>query len=348
MESYFQTLSLPVTAGIFFTAAVFIVLGGWRLSNIADRLADRTGMGEAITGALFLGAVTSLAGIITSVTAAWHGSAELAVSNAIGGIAVQTLFLVIADLVYQQANLEHAAASLSNLMQGVLLVVLLSITLVATATPDFSLWSISPATPLIFLIYIYGLRMISKSRSSPMWLPRLTAETRQDKAAAGAQHENLPRLFLGLAIIAAIVGISGWLVAQMGMAISWQTGLSESAVGAILTAVVTSLPELVTTLAAVRLGAYTLAIGGIIGGNAFDTLFAAVADISYRNGSIYHAISNQQVFFITLTILMTAILLLGMLRREKRGIANIGFEGFLIIVLYGGAVTYLLFSGNGG
>jgi cation:H+ antiporter len=73
MEFYFQTFSLSVTAGLFFAAAIFIVLGGWRLSNIADRLADRTGMGEAITGALFLGAVTSLAGIVTSVTAAWHG-----------------------------------------------------------------------------------------------------------------------------------------------------------------------------------------------------------------------------------------------------------------------------------
>jgi len=341
-------LSLPETAGIFFAAAVAIAVGGWRLSNLADRLADRTGMGEAITGALFLGAVTSLAGIATSVTAAWHGYAELAVSNAIGGIAVQTLFLAIADLVYQQANLEHAAASLSNLMQGVLLVVLLSISLVAAASPDFSLWSISPATPVMFASYIWGMRMISNARSSPMWLPRWTAETRPDKPAASAQQENLKTLFLGFATIAAIVGVSGWVVARTGMSISRQTGLSESAVGAVLTAVVTSLPELVTTIAAVRQGSYTLAIGGIIGGNAFDTLFAAVADIAYRDGSIYHAISKQQVFFIALTILMTAILLLGMLRREKRGIANIGFESFLILLLYLGAVTYLLFAGNGG
>jgi len=132
-------LSLPATAGIFLAAAIAIAFGGWRLANLADRLADRTGMGEAIIGALFLGAVTSQPGIVTSVTAAWHGCAELAVSNAIGGIAVQTLFLAIADLLYQRANLEHAAASLSNLMQGVLLVVLLSIPLIAAATPEYSL-----------------------------------------------------------------------------------------------------------------------------------------------------------------------------------------------------------------
>lgn len=341
-------LSLPAAAGIFFAAAVAIAFGGWRLSSLADRLADRTGMGEAITGALFLGAVTSQPGIVTSVTAAWHGCAELAVSNAIGGIAVQTLFLAIADLFYQKANLEHAAASLSNLMQGVLLVVLLSIPLVTASTPEFGLGWISPATPVMFGTYIYGMRIISNARSRPMWLPRMTAETRQDKPAASARQENLRQLVFGIVIIAAIVGVSGWLVARTAITISRQTGLSESAVGAFLTAVVTSLPELVTTLAAVRQGAYTMAIGGIIGGNAFDTLFAAVADIAYRGGSIYHAVSDRQVFFITLTVLMTAILLLGMLRREKRGIANIGFESFLILMLYIGAAAYLLLPGNGG
>lgn len=86
MESGFQIPSFPTAAGIFFAAAIAIAFGDWRLSNLANnRLADRTGMGEAITDSLFLGAMTSKPGNITSVTAAWHGYAELAVSNAIGG-----------------------------------------------------------------------------------------------------------------------------------------------------------------------------------------------------------------------------------------------------------------------
>jgi Ca2+/Na+ antiporter len=55
--------------------------------------------------------------------------------------------------------------------------------------------------------------------------------------------------------------------------------LSASIVGA---PVVTSLPELVTTLAAVRRGALQLAVGGIIGGNTFDTLFLTISDVGYR------------------------------------------------------------------
>ena len=108
---------------------------------------------------------------------------------------------------------------------------------------------------------------------------------------------------------------------------------------------VTSLPELVTSVAAVRRGALTLAVGGIIGGNAFDTIFVAFSDIAYRDGSIYHAITGQQVYLISLTILMTGVLLLGLLRREERGIVNIGFESFLILLLYVGSFTLLSFGG---
>lgn len=90
------------------------------MTKVADRLADKTGLGEAVVGALFLGGSTSLPGIVTSVTTAAGGHAELAISNAWGGIAAQTAFLGLADIVYPKANLEHAAASAANLSQGTL------------------------------------------------------------------------------------------------------------------------------------------------------------------------------------------------------------------------------------
>ena len=70
------------------------------MTRVADRLADVTGLGEAVFGAVLLGGSTSLPGIITSVTTAFEGYAELSISNAIGGIAAQTTFLAIADAVY--------------------------------------------------------------------------------------------------------------------------------------------------------------------------------------------------------------------------------------------------------
>lgn len=61
-------------------------------------------------------------------------------------------------------------------------------------------------------------------------------------------------------------------------------------------------------------------------------LIATVA--AYREGSIYSGITDSQLFLISLTILLSGILTMGLLRREKNGIGNIGFKGFLVLVLY--------------
>ncbi|MGF1538320.1 MAG: sodium:calcium antiporter [Elainellaceae cyanobacterium] len=336
------TPSLPLNIVFFITAAVIIALAGIRLTKIADKLADKTGWGEALVGAVFLGGSTSLPGIITSVTAALDGRAALAVSNAIGGIAAQTVFLAFADLTYPKANLEHAAASVANLTQGTLLITLLAIPLLAVFNPSVTLWGIHPASILLILAYLFGLRLISKAKTEPMWLPEDTEDTELDEGAEEDIPDSMLSLWGQFIPLMVVIGGAGYVVAKTGGAIASQTGLSETVVGGMLTAISTSLPELVTAIAAVQQGALTLAVGDIIGGNCFDVLFVAFADIAYRDGSIYHAISNREAFIMSLTILMTGMLLLGLLRRQRYGIGKIGFESFLILMLYVGGFVIVI------
>lgn len=91
-----------------------------------------------------------------------------------------------------------------------------------------------------------------------------------------------------------------------------------------------------------RNGSLSLAVSGIIGGNAFDTLFAAFSDVAYGEGSIYHAVSSVVVFWTALRALMTAVLLMGLIRREERGPGRIGFESAAMIVLYALGVTVVV------
>ncbi len=326
--------SLPIVICLFLVAGAVITYAGSKLAAIADRLADRTGMGEAMTGALLLGASTSLPGITTSVTAAWNGHAEFAISNAIGGIAAQTAFLAIADFFNREANLEHQAASVPNILNGAVLMALLGGVLLAADSPNVTFAGIHPATPLLFVAYVFGLHLARKSHQHPQWKPRQTRFTVEDEPEDDDDDTSLTSMWTNFLILAAVMGVSGWVVAMTGMEIARSTGLAESLVGGLFTAVVTSMPELVTTVAAVRRGALTLAVGDIIGGNAFDVMFAVVADIAYRDGSIYHAISGQARFLVALAMVMGAILVAGLVSREKRGIANIGFESFGILTLY--------------
>jgi len=336
------TQPLWVSIAIFAVTAVAIAAAGTRMARLADRLADRTGLGEAITGGVLLGASTSLSGFITSVSTAAQGFADLALANAVGGIAVQTAFLAIADITYRRANLEHAAASLTNLTQCGLLIALLSLPLLASTLPAWSVLGCHPASLAILVAYVFGVRLAHETGREPLWGATQTAETRIDRPAEPAGGGRaLYQLMLAFLLLLLVVGGAGYVLGEAAIALASKTGLSQTVVGALFTAVSTSLPELVTTLAAVRRGALTLAVGGIIGGNTFDVILVAASDIAYRPGSIYHAASAQPEFLIVLTLLMTAVLLLGLLRRERHGIANIGFESLLVLVIYLGGTALL-------
>ena len=342
MLTLLSDMSLTAAFALLSVCAVVIGIIGTRLARIVDDLADRTGLGEAIAGAVLLGMATSLSGIVVSVSSAWTDKPELAMSNALGGIAVQTLFLTIADMVYRRANLEHAAASLGNLIQGALLLCLLSLLLLGRFTPEWTFWQVHPITPLLFIAYLFGLKLVKNAQTRPMWSPTRTRETREDQPDESPGKLTLVRLWLLFVGLALTIGITGWLLERSATVIAAETGLSQAAVGVLLTSIVTSLPELVTTVAAVRRGALTLAVAGIIGGNAFDTLFAAASDVAYRGGSIYHVIPDQVMLWVALAVLMTGVLMLGLLHRQEQGPGRIGFESLVIIGLYLAGIATLM------
>jgi cation:H+ antiporter len=335
---------LPTVAllGAFLASATVVFLSGLRITGLADRLADRTGLGEAIVGGVLLGAATSLSGTIVSITAALDGRASLAFSNSVGGIAAQTVFLAVADMFYRRVNLEHAAADLGNVFQGLVLMVLLTLPFVAWTTPEVTLWAVHPVSFAIPALYAVGLVAGRTVHEAPMWKPVETADTKPDEPDeedAESRERSTSRLFVTFGLLMLLMGTAGFVIAKSASELADRLGISESVVGALATAVVTSMPELVTTVAAVRRGALQLAVGGIIGGNTFDTLFLTAADISYRDGSLYHAVGNQDYFWIVSALLMTGILIGGLILRQRQGPARIGAESLLLLSIYAGAVA---------
>ena len=337
----FAGFGTPILIGILAAGAAVILLTGIRLTRLADLIADRTGFGEAMVGGVLLGAATSMSGTVVSVTAALDGRASLAFSNGIGGIAAQTAFLALADLFYRRANLEHAAADLSNVVQGVVLALLLAIPVAAWTLPEISLWGVHPASVALVLAYVAGVRLSQAARTDPMWHPERTGDTHDDEPEDEGEGKDggAAGPLTAFLILVAIMAVAGWVLSQVAAVLTDRYGLSASLVGALLTAVLTSLPELVTTLAAVRRNALQLAVGGIIGGNTFDTLFLTMSDVAYRDGSIYHAIGPEDRLWAVTGLLMTVVLLLGLVVRQRKGAAGIGFESALVFLIYGGAIA---------
>ena len=264
-------------------------------------------------------------------------------SNSLGGIAAQTLFLVVGDMVYRKANLEFAAASVENMMMSAQLMLLLCVLLVAFTLPGYEVLQIHPASLALFVVYLYTLKLLVDTHQKPMWLPRMSRGTVQESAGK-AVNRSSDRIHVSVAefvVSAVAVALAGWLIASTGMVVAARTGLSDGIVGGIFIAIVTSLPELVIAITAIRLGALTLAVGDIVGGNAFDTLFIAVSDAFYIEGPIYSAIAPTEQVWLASAMLMNTVLLLGLMYRERKGIGNIGMESLVILLLYLATVFYL-------
>jgi cation:H+ antiporter len=332
-------------------AAVVILVAGVRLTRIADALAERTGLGDAVGGALLLGALTSLPGNVTVLTGALEGDAAFALGNPVGGIALQTVWLAIADLFYRRANLEHAAASLENVLQSVILMALLAIPVIGYSTPGLRLGWIHPVTLLVPVFYGYGLFLLRRLRKEPMWQPTRTAKTADDDsgdapggdgsadgsrdADPGSGHSTA-RLWATLAGLGLLVGIAGWIVGRAGLSVATGTGFDSGVVGFTLTTAISSLPELVVLATAVRMGQLTLGVGNIVGGNIYDVLMIAVADVGYLQGPLYRDAGGTSLVLLAGTMLMTAVLAGGLIMRDRKWV---GFEGISIPFIYAGTVT---------
>lgn len=341
MASLFDTLSLPVLAGVFAALAAVVAFAGTKMAGIADTLAERTRLGGTIMGAVFIGISTSLSGISTSVTTAAQGAAEMAVSNTIGGIAAQTAFLAIADLSFRRVDVFGNAGSPSSLYQGLLQIALLTLPPLALLLPAVTVFGMSPASPVLLVAYIAGLTVLRSVREETLKpqdaeVKRKREARREDEAD---DRRTIPRLWALFALFATVTAFGGWAIGQSGIALVQKTGLSQTAVGGLFTAVSTSMPELVTVIAAVRRRAFELAVGDILGGNCFDVLFLAAADLAYRGGSLYEAITDQALMLFALTILLVVLVMLAMLRERRDGGWSV--ESLLVLGLYLGGAAFL-------
>lgn len=330
------------------TAAVFVV--GPRLARVVETIADRLGIGQVLIGAVLLGVVTSLPGLVVTVTAAVSGEAELAVANALGGVAAQTFFIAIADIVYRAGTLSNGVPTRQVAFQAAFLLVMLSLIVVAMGSAERSWMGVHPITPVIVVAYLVGLSLSRRvDRDDQVELTTGVPGEREDDDQGGRgglrgkmgeleeqpservrELENAPMssLWMRFAGFATVLAASGFALAWSGSSIADRTALSATAVGVLLTAVATSTPELVTAVSAARSGAIGLAAGDIIGGNVFDTLFVAAADIA-GSGSIFEQAGDSALLLAGLAMLLNGFLLAGLVRQGD-GTRNVDVESIAI------------------
>lgn len=349
-----ESLSPALNVALFVVAGAAIWSAGTRLEHEADVISRRTGLGQAFTGMLLLAAATSLPELATTVTAVMIvGNPTLAVHNLLGGVALQTAILAVADGVTRKRGaLTFFTPRFVLLIEGVGLVFLLQLTIagvMARGVPTIR--SISVWLMLLALGYVGVNYLVYRHRGRPRWTPTRSDDSPAEAAAADDDDAARGRddrrsttvVCLTFAGISLIVLVGGWLATQTADVLAKQSGLGAAFLGATFLAAATSLPELSTTIAAARNERYTAATSNIFGSNAFDVVLLFLADLLYREDTILAHAERSAVFVAAIGAVMTCIYLWGLMERENRTILGLRWDSIAAVATYAGGMAVLYF-----
>ncbi len=336
--AFLSSLSLPANLFVFAALASAVWFAGTRLSYLADAIAKHTGVSRAIMGLIFLAAITSLPELVTTSAAAVKGDAALALNNMFGGITMQTAILAVADAVAVRVTLSAFPRKPTPILEGALLILLLTTTLVIISVGDLSLFfNVGMGAALLAGIYFISIIVLNRYDKDHAWRPVHLPEP-EDVPQVLPWHalHDLPLRTLikqscGVAVVILICGI---LLVETSAAIAEQSGLGSSFIGVTLLAATTSLPELSTTIAAVRMGAYTMAVSNIFGSNLIMLFVLFPADVFYRQGVILNEAGETAQLALLSGIAVTTIYIVGLLIKKKPRVVGMGLDSIIVLGVY--------------
>lgn len=322
---------------IFLVSTAIIVYSSMKLAEYGDVIAIRTGLGGMFIGILLMAGATSLPELLTTVNSISQGVPNLAAGNLFGSNMFNMFMLAVLDLSIQRKRILRSAM-LKHGLTGSLTVLINALVIFAIlANVDISIGWVGLDSILILLIYMFGLRLIQETNLRPS---AKKAAAKRPSIPAGTP--SLLSAVFGFSLaVGLLVLVTPYLVSS-STDIAEITGLGTTFVGSTLVAIVTSLPEVVTTLAAARIGADDMAIGNLFGSNMFNMFALGLTDVFYLPGRFLGIIDPAFVLIAVIGLLMTAVALVGNLAKIERRVLFVEIDALLLLILYFGGL-YLLY-----
>ncbi len=314
----------------FLAGVAIILFAGTQLARYGDAIAEKTGLGRIWIGLLLLAAVTSVPEIATSASSAvLVGQPDLASGALFGSNLFNLAILALLDITYPVIPILSVISQRQALLAtgGALMIGLAGFSIFLDDGPGgASIGWVGTPSILILLLYLFLVRLsFRREKGEPVVSPEEVL------------YENLPNRTVwfrfGLAAVA-IIAAGIWLSFTAEDIMS-TTGWEASFVGSLFLAVSTSMPELVVTFAAVRLGAADMAVADILGSNMFNMAILFIVDIVYTSGSIFDKSTGVHAVTALAGVLMSLVVLAGIrFHRRQKVLGVFTWYSPVLVVLY--------------
>lgn len=311
---------------LFIASSAVVVLAATKLAEYSDIIAVRTKLGGLFVGTIFLAAATSLPEMIASISSFRTGVPNLAAGNFLGSNMTNIALLAVVDLLHRQTPLMRRVAVSHSLTAALATVLMLVAVLSMVLQLDLTVGWVGVDSLLIIALYFAGIWLVQRENQTGAVTP-VVMEPADD-------FPSLRRGVIGFLIATAVLLAAVPVLVRASTDIAEITGLGTGFVGTALLSLVTSLPELIAVIAAVRLGAFDLAVGNLLGSSVFNMLGMGIADFFYTGGSFLSAVSPNFIIVGLFGILLTNMALIGNLARVERKFLFFELDSLAILIVY--------------
>ncbi len=309
----------------FIALLILVYIFGSRVTRSSDIIAEKKGWGRAFMGVVFISMVTSFPELFTGISAASIvKSPEISLGQIVGSCMFNLTIIALVQLFFRKNSLfkNNSKKDLLPLLFSFILIVMFSLTLIISF--KIQILNVGISSVIIFAVYIVLIHYIFKNRKSGG-----SKETNYAK-------ESLKNAVISFAVSSLIIIAVGFYLPIVGKELAIRMGWTDSFVGVIFLAFVTSFPELIVSIAAAKLGAFEMLLGNIAGSNLFNIAIIFFIDIFYFSGDIIADVTDPNIFYIgIIAAAMNLVLFLTLFRGKViRTVFKIPLNSIIILILY--------------
>jgi cation:H+ antiporter len=340
-------MSLGLAIVVFLVSGAVMVKAATALAGYADQIAKRTKLSGLFVGSLMLAFATSIPELVSEVTAARAGAPNLAVGDLLGSSMANMAILAIIDLLYRgkvwpSVELGHARVA----AVAIALHAIITLTILTRSDVQIGWVGLTPILITAFYIVaaIWFRRMPLLARPG-LEAPKIPMH-RPTGWSAGAAELSLGGLWGRFGASALLILASAPIVTLSVKAMADATGVAQTFLGASLLGFTTSLPELIASIAAVRIGAYDMAVGNLFGSNTGNMCILLFSDLAYTGGPILEAVSPTHAVTGVGAILLMAIAVAAIVgESEETRIRRLEPDAIVLLIAYVVTLTVIAFYG---
>ena len=320
----------------FALSAAAIIVAGSALAICAEVIVRRTDLRAMWFGAVAVALVTSLPELVTDIAAVRRDAPALALGDLFGSSMANMAILAAITIAFTTRRLLQRAA-LENVLTAMLAIGLTGLVLLlstADALPSIGRVGLGPLlVAAVFFAGTYAIR--ERQKSAP------PEENKGDVAI----KLSLQAAQVGFVFAAAVILAAGPQLAASADALADSTGVGETFFGSLYLALVTSLPELSVSIAALRIGAQSLAIANLLGSNAMNMALILPLDVAYDGGTILEHTDAGLLTAAAAAIVLMSIGTMSIVLRAERNRLPVDLAAVLMLCVYAGGLWAIYRAG---